>query len=165
MNMNSHERIQLDKMIKEHDVVDNTKLLRQLKHSVKIYEDVNKMLNLKKTHKKIAKEDPKLFDEICSTNCSFLFNTYTEIYNKVLKDEIDLDILLNLINTLKHIEEGNLDQHEGSFEVGKLLKQIYIDSALKKEENLNKVEELNSVETEKVQPINISWNEYKKNNL
>ena len=165
MNMNKHEKIQLEKMIKEHDVVDNTKLIRKLKHSLKIYEDVNKMLNLKKTHKKIAIDDPNLFSEICTTNCSFIFNNYTDIFNKVLKDEIDLDILLALINTLKHIEEGNLDQHEGSFEVGKLLKQIYIDSALKKEEKMNRVEELNSEDNEKVQPINISWNEYKKKML
>jgi hypothetical protein len=163
--MNNHERIQLENMIKEHDVVDNTNLIRNLKHSLKIYEDVNKMLNLKKTHKKIALENPKLFDEICTTNCSFIFNNYTDIYNKVLKDEIDLDILLQLINTLKHIEEGNLNQHEGSFEVGKLLKQIYIDSALKKEEKLNNKEDLKSENSEKVEPVNISWKEYKQKNL
>jgi len=29
-----------------------------------------------------------------------------------------------------------LDQHEGSFEVGKILKSIYVDSALKRAENL-----------------------------
>jgi len=30
-----------------------------------------------------------------------------------------------------------LDQHEGSFEVGKILKSIYVDSALKRSENLD----------------------------
>ena len=34
------------------------------------------------------------------------------------------------INVLHNIEEGKLDQHEGSFEVGKLLKEIYIDLSL-----------------------------------
>jgi len=152
-------------LLKQGDVTDNTSLMRSLKHSGKIYEDVNKMLNLKKSHKNIQQTDPDMFSNICTTQCSFLFNNYTDIYNKVFKDEIDLNILINLINTLKHIEDGNLDQHEGSFEVGKLLKEIYIDSALKKDAKLN----INSIEnkTEDVEKSikNISWNEYKKKNL
>lgn len=163
--MNNQERLQLDKLLKQGDVTDNTSLMRSLKHSGKIYEDVNKMLNLKKSHKNIQQTDPDMFSNICTTQCSFLFNNYTDIYNKVFKDEIDLNILINLINTLKHIEDGNLDQHEGSFEVGKLLKEIYIDSALKKDAKLN----INSIEnkTEDVEKSikNISWNEYKKKNL
>jgi hypothetical protein len=38
---------------------------------------------------------------------------------------------------LRDIEDGKLDQHEGSFEVGKILKSIYVDSALKRAENLD----------------------------
>ena len=40
--MNSQEKLQLQNMIKEHNVADNTNLIRKLKHSQKIYEDVNK---------------------------------------------------------------------------------------------------------------------------
>ena len=163
--MNSQERLQLDKLLKQGDVIDNTKKIRSLKHSVKIYEDVNKMLNLKKTHKNILQSDPEMFSNICSTQCSFLFNNYTDIYNKVFKDEIDLTILLRLINTLKYIEEGSLDQHEGSFEVGKLLKEIYIDSALKKEANNKELEENKEENKNTISIKNISWNEYKKKNL
>jgi hypothetical protein len=42
-----------------------------------------------------------------------------------------------MIQILRDIEDGKLDQHEGSFEVGKILKKIYIDSALKRAENLD----------------------------
>jgi hypothetical protein len=42
-----------------------------------------------------------------------------------------------MIKILREIEDGKLDQHEGSFEVGKILKSIYIDSALKRSENLD----------------------------
>jgi hypothetical protein len=42
------------------------------------------------------------------------------------------------LGVLKLIEEGKVGQHEASVEVGKLLKQIYIDSALKKSEKLDK---------------------------
>ena len=96
---------------------------------------------------------------MCVSRCGFLFNNYTDIFNKVKKDEIHLGILSQLITVLHNIEEGKLDQHEGSFEVGKLLKEIYIDSALKKADKLN-----NKVENrEKKIPIkNISWKDFKK---
>jgi hypothetical protein len=42
-----------------------------------------------------------------------------------------------MIQILRDIEDGKLDQHEGSFEVGKILKSIYVDSALKRAENLD----------------------------
>jgi hypothetical protein len=38
---------------------------------------------------------------------------------------------------LKKIEDQEIDQHEGSYEVGMLLKKIYVDSALKKANKLN----------------------------
>ena len=38
---------------------------------------------------------------------------------------------------LKAIEDGDKDQHEASFTVGKLLKELYKDSALRKADKLN----------------------------
>ena len=135
--MNDNERLNLQNMIQEHDVVNTTGLMRQLKHSKKILEDVDLLLKLKREHPSMAKSNPEEFDALCVEKCQFIFNHYTDIFNKVKKDEIDLNILLRLINVLHSIEEGEQDQHEGSFEVGKLLNQIYIDSALKKSDKLN----------------------------
>ena len=58
----------------------------------------------------------------------------------------------------KFIELKKLDQHTGSFEVGKLLKAIYIDSALKK---AAKLDENNSNKTIAATPKNITWKSYK----
>jgi hypothetical protein len=108
----------------------------------------------------MAKSLPEQFDSLCVSQCQFLFNYYTDIYNKVKKDEIDLKILLRLLNVLHAIEEGAIDQHEGSFEVGKLLKEIYIDSALRKADKLNE----NDKERVDIRPSeNISWHDFKKN--
>jgi hypothetical protein len=41
-----------------------------------------------------------------------------------------------VLNILKKIEDGELNQHEGSYLVGKYLKEMYIDSALKTKEKL-----------------------------
>ena len=75
------------------------------------------------------------------SKCQFLFTYYTDIFNRVRKDELDLNIFNEFIDILERIENSELDQHEGSFEVGKLLKKIYIDSALKKANKLNKEHE------------------------
>jgi hypothetical protein len=166
--MNQSERLQLDKMIKANDVEDNTSLIRKLKHSKLIMDDVNKLLTLKKSHARLSISNPSSFDNMCVSQCNFLFNNYTDIFNKVKKDEINLEILLKLLNVLHNIEEGNMDQHEGSFEVGKLLKEIYIDSALKKAEKLedkeNKKKSKNKSNTKGKIVNKMSWADYKKEN-
>ena len=159
--MNDLERLNLQKMIQANDAENNTDLIRNLKHSKKILTDVDMLLKLKKDNQRLAKSNPDVFDKMCIDKCQFLFNNYTDIFNKVKKDEIDLNILVRLLNVLHLIEEQKLDQHEGSFEVGKLLKQIYIDSALKK---ADKLDEKNK-KIERKKPIEkISWAQFKKQN-
>ena len=46
-------------------------------------------------------------------------------------------IMDKFIDVLEKIEDGELGQHEGANEVGKLLKKIYIDSALKQADKLD----------------------------
>ena len=159
-------------MIQANDAEDNTPLIRSLKHSKLIWNDVNSILSLKKKYAEVEKNDPKEFSDLCSSHANFLFTTYTDIFNKVVKNEINLDILLQLINVLKAIEEGACDQHEGSFAVGKILKEMYVDSALRKSENAEEASSSNVDNKKNVsfeEPIqenntieNISWEEYKK---
>ena len=157
--MNDLERLNLQKMIKANDSENNTEQIRTLKHSMRIKDEVDVLLQLKKDYHELAKSNPSEFDTMCTNKCSFIFNNYTDIFNKVKKDEISLSILLRLLNVLHSIEEGAVDQHEGSFEVGKLLKQIYIDSALRKAEKLNEDTDGN---TETKLPVEtISWSEFK----
>ena len=157
--MNDLERLNLQKMIKENDVENNTTLIRSLKHSKLIHDDVDRLLKIKKDNSRLAKSSPELFDQMCVSKCNFLFNNYTDIFNKVKKDEIHLGILSQLINVLHNIEEGKLDQHEGSFEVGKLLKEIYIDSALKKADKLDQ----GIKKSEKKKPVKkMSWKQFKE---
>lgn len=162
--MNNLERINLQKMINDNNVEDNTNLIRNLKHSKLILKDVDTLLGLKKNYARLAKSNKETFEAMCLKQCSFLFNNYTDIYNKVLKDEIDLQILTKLLNVLHRIENEKLDQHEGSFEVGKLLKEIYIDSALRKANKQDEIDEKNDKKkkAKKLPEKKISWDEYKK---
>jgi hypothetical protein len=160
--MNSMDRLQLEKMINANDASDNTSQIRELRHSMLIHADVATLLNLKHDYARLAKTNPEQFDMMCVKRCAFLFNTYTDIYNKVKKDEIDLTILGQLLGVLKMIEDGKVGQHEASVEVGTLLKQIYIDSALKKSDKLDKQHSGSSSASASLPPPKkISWKQYK----
>ena len=164
--MNEDERLNLRKMIAANNAEDNTNTIRKLKHSDLIRSDVALMLKLKHEYSRLAKLNTAQFDAICVSRCSFLFNNYTDIFNKLKKDEIDLAILTKLVNVLKLIEDGRIDQHEGSFEVGKLLKQIYVDSALRKSEHLDDEAATKSAKKSQAQPPvakvkDVSWKQFK----
>jgi len=161
--MNSMDRLQLEKMIQANDAADNTSQIRELRHSMRIHEDVGTLLNLKRDYARLAKTHPEQFDMMCVKRCAFLFNTYTDIFNKVKKDEIDLTILGQLLGVLKLIEDGKVVQHEASVEVGQLLKEIYIDSALKKSDKLEKKHSGSSSSgtASLPAPKKISWKQYK----
>lgn len=112
-------------------------MLREYKHSAKISDDVFAMIKLKRDYARLVKSNPKQFDALCVSRCAFIFKYYTDIFNRLKSGEIDLNLLFKMIRILREIEDGKLDQHEGSFEVGKILKSIYVDSALKRSENLD----------------------------
>jgi hypothetical protein len=154
--MDDKQRLQLSNMIKVNNVEDQTDLIRQLKHSQILRNDVNNMIMLKA---KYRGDDEKIYNE-CISECNFLFTYYTDIFNKIRKDEIDICILNKFLDVLRRIEDGELDQHEGSFTVGTLLKELYVDSALKKAEKLD--EQFEKKDDPKRSEIKISWNQYKK---
>ncbi len=153
--MDDKARLQLQKMIKANNVEDQTELIRELKHSHLLQNDINNLIMLKA---KYRNNQDKIHEEGMN-ECGFLFTYYTDIYNKIRKDEIDLKILNQFLNILRRIEDGEIDQHEGSFIIGTLLKELYVDSALRK------AEKLNQDEPEMIQPrevINISWKDFKQ---
>ena len=153
--MDESQRLQLQKMIAVNNTEDQTELIRQLKHAEILRSQMNTLLFLKAKYR----DDTEKIHLEAMNDCNFLFTYYTDIYNKIRKDEINLEILFKFLDVLKQIENGDLDQHEGSFTVGKLLKEIYIDSALRKAEKLDK--EHNEPEKPKSEPVNINWKQYK----
>ena len=158
--MDSNARLHLSKMIKANDVSDQTELIRSLKHSHLLQADINTLLFLKAKHR----NNVECIHEEATTTCHFLYTYYTDIYNKVRKDEIDLETLNTFLNVLRRIEDGEIDQHDGSYMVGMLLKKLYVDSALLKADKLeleNGVTQLSC----RTPDVNISWSEYKKNRM
>ena len=153
--MNENEKLQLQKLIKMNNVEDQTQQIRNLKHSQIIKKDIETLLLLKQ---KITDKDDLLSKAM--NECSFLFTYYTDIYNRIKNDEIDISLLFTFLEILSKIENEELDQHEGSFMIGKILKKMYIDSALKKSEKLDKLYSSEVKETN-VDPIQIQWKQWK----
>jgi hypothetical protein len=153
--MDSRDRLQLEKMIQANDVQDCTEDIRRKQHSKPIKEDVKRMLALMKSHARLKATNPVQFDTLLVSRCNFLFTYYTDIFNKVKKEELPLDVLWELLGVLGEIERGELDQHTGAFVVGKLLKKMYIDAALRKGEKLD------ARRKPKPKAKNITWARFK----
>ena len=156
--MNDKEKLQLQQMITENNVEDQTGLIRELKHSVILRDEINKLVLLKSKY-----ESPEELNLEGMMSCNFLFTYYTDIYNKVRKDEVDFTILFQFLDVLKKIEDGLVDQHEGSFEVGTLLKKLYVDSAIRKADKINAKYDDNEP-TSHADVVDISWKKFKAMN-
>ena len=159
-HLSDDERINLKKLMNEMDYEDNTETIRRLKHSTKIRENIRKFEELKKEHAEVRINSPEQFFNIVQTECEFLYNNYTDIFRRIMKDEVDIVIMSKLLIVLKLIEDGQIDQQDGSVRVGRLLKELYLDSAVKRADALDKER---SGEKE---PVNegksISWSKFKQ---
>lgn len=156
--LTNDERLNLKKMIDESECDDNTDNIRRLKHSVLMRDDIRRLDTLKNTHSDMKNNDNDRFVLLCQNECKFLYANYTDIFNKLVKDELDLTIMTKLLTVLRLIEDSKVDQHEGSVMVGKILKELYVDSATKRLDNIDKE---NPKETMSVGKA-ISWKQYKQ---
>ena len=156
--MDSQDRLNLKKLISEYKPEETTSKIRTLKHSSKIKEDVERYLQLKSKYARLPKQTQL---QMYQNQCGFLYENYTNIFNKLVKEQLDLSILYRLLIVLKGIEDDKYDQHEGSVMVGKILKQLYIDSALKGDEKNDK----KSKKERKRRGKKLSWAEYKRTEL
>lgn len=127
--MNSEQKKQLKKMIKQNDVKDNTRLLRTNKKSSKIRKEVDLIQELKIQHNldELTQVESK-YD--LQNKCQTLHKEYSNIYSKLIKNQIDVNVLHAFLDELEKIEKGQLNQHEASYNIGVLLKSLYVDKEL-----------------------------------
>ena len=159
-NLTSTKRLNLQKMVAEYGSTDNTDNIQKLKHSILIRNDIRKLDTYIKTNTKYDRKDQR-FIELCSSQVPFLYHNYIDIFHRIMNDELDFEIMTKLLIVLTLIEDGKVDQNEGSVMVGKVLKELYVDSALKKSKHLDeKYEEPTKIDLKETNQI--SWKEYKQ---
>ena len=158
--LSESERLNLKRLINDSECDDNTEQIRRVKHSVLIRDDIRKLDTLKNTEADLKSSDAEKFKEKCMTETPFLYNNYTDIFNKMVSDELDLTIMTKMLVVLKLIEDEKVDQHEGSAMMGKVLKELYVDSATKRMDNLDA-----QYDADKPVPVTgkqVSWKEFKQ---
>ena len=161
--MDDQQRLVLQEMITKNNVQDNTDKIRTLKHSSQIRKDVANICNIKR---KVKSKNFKTLDKECIRKCGFLFRYYPNIYNKLLKDELNIQILYRFLDALQSIEDGTRDQHEASYEIGMLLRQLYIEKKIdmskekssKSSQPIRKSKKISYEEFKKMQNQDISQN-------
>lgn len=156
--MDDKQRLVLQEMITKNDVQDNTEKIRELKHSALIRRDIAKICNIKRRNKS---KDFRTLDKECLPQCGFLFRNYPNIYNKMLKEEINVQIFYKFLDALKSIEDGLRDQHEASYEIGMLLRQIYVEKKIDMSKEPGAIKKKNKGPA----PKKITYAEFKKQQL
>lgn len=155
--MNANEQQQLQRMIREGGVTDVTEEIRKKKHSAYLRADMSRLKYLVDLD---LQEDEPTFAARCEEAAPFTFREYTDIFNRARKGNLDFSIMNKFIDVLKKIEDGELGQHEGANEVGKLLKKIYIDSALKQADKLD-AERDSTPPPQRPSPRKVGYREFK----
>lgn len=160
--MNDDQKLQLQKMVAANDAVDYTETIRQTRHSSIIRQEVKNLLKAKQTYSRLAKSNNSEFEKICLSRANWLFLNYPDIYNRVYKDELNIQILDALLNKLSDIENGKVGQHEASVEVGQILKEMYVDSALRKADKVEQAQQRKDKRNgnDQKKPRNISYAQF-----
>ena len=151
-------KIQLDKLLNDKDVVQTTDKIRELKHSKHIRNCVNIILNLQKKYNRVSGD---MFMSMAKKQAQFLYVNYNMIFNKVVRNELNINILFEFINVLENIESGKLNQHTGSQLVGQKLKELYIDGLINKDKQKQKDLEKGNKKKELKPKKKISYKEFK----
>ena len=163
--LSQNECLNLKQMIKDNDVEDFTDIIRDKCHSQKIKNDISKYLEISNKYLRLKKTNNEQFKTICRSQCNFLYNNYTDIFNRLINNTLNLDIFYNILNILHRIETSEVNQHEASYLVGKYLKELYIDSNLridKQREDKVKYAKKHSKSVNKpIQQKNISYLDFK----
>lgn len=164
--MNPQERLNLKKMLSQsNEYIDHTDDIRRVKHSGLLLDSLRDIEKLKRQNRDLMKESPEEFRIMCETAAPLMYNLYTDLFNKLVKDELNLVILVKLIRVLEMIETEQIDQNEGSVMVGKILKELYVDSAVRSADNLDKAREADAEAPVPKQPAKaVSWRQWKASN-
>ena len=159
MVLTDNELFQLKKMIESNNTSDQTEEIRSLKHSKDIRDYIKKLITLKMDKRDLLLSDKDAFEVEALSVAGFLFYNYFQLYNQIIKEDLDMNIMNKFLDVLSQIEDGVVDQHEGSFMVGKMLKEIYIDGKVREMGRLDELSESTKImkNTGKV----LSWKQYK----
>lgn len=163
-NLTHEDSINLKRLMSNaEDYQDNTEHIRRVKHSFKILHDIRVIEQLKRANRDVYENDKTRFRDMAIEHAAFLFTNYTDIFNRLLKDELNLAIMIRVVKVLEMIEEGKVDQQEGSAIVGKLLHELYVDSNNRMTQHLEEADgNFDDSKQQKNQGQTVSYKQWKQ---
>ena len=79
----------------------------------------------------------------------------------IQEEDLDLQMIAAYKEGMQELEDGDVDQHEASVKIGQVLKEMYIDSALKTEKQYEAKNKKHKKKYKKPEK-KITWEEYKR---
>lgn len=156
--LTDNDRIQLENMLRENEVEDTTRKIRELKHSSKLLASVKLIERMKKQYPRMVKTNYEQFEKMVRTRDEhWMWTHYTNIYHKLMKNQLNPSVLYSMVAVLQKIENNELTQHEASVAVGRMLKQIYIDGVIHDTPDTQRNQRKQQRKMKK-----IDWSEYKQ---
>lgn len=151
--MDPKNRLLLNKLVSQYESEDTTEKIRELKHSKRIYDDVCTIQKLKRDYSRLRETNKDQFVTMMKNRAPFLYENYSNIFHRLKKDQVNIQILFMFLKTLEAIENGEVDQNEASVQIGQLLKEMYVDKVIDTSKEEKKVYK---------KPKNdISWQQYR----
>jgi hypothetical protein len=164
-SLTNQERLDLKRLLSSSsDYSNTTELIRHVKHSTSIQKEVMDLAAWMKSKPKETNFEDTNNELEAQQVVPFLYGLYPDLFKKVLHNEIDFRILDRVIQVLQGIEDGKVDQHEGSVLVSKVLKELYLDSAVRHGDNLDKKYESNQKPKYNLEK-QISWKTYRSQSM
>jgi hypothetical protein len=130
--MDPSQRSKLNQYIEENDTKDFTDSIRASRRSVELRRDVDALLRYKSTSEAgfLKLMNPAAYAADCAEACPFISVEMANIFEKLRDDKLDMSVFWQFVATLESIESGDIDQHEASYQIGQLLKSMYIDKVI-----------------------------------
>ena len=157
--LDQNDKMNLKNLVAKMGAEDNTENIRKWKHSTRIRDDIRTLDTLTQEQSQLKYINPDQYVELCKKTAPFLFENYQDLFKRMIRRELDLTIMTKLLVILKLIEDDKVNQHEGAAMFAKILKELYIDSAVKHGDNIDKEHQTNDLE--KSVGKEISWREFK----
>ena len=134
---NKHEKNLLNDIIKEHNIENKTDYVVNNKKASIIRKEFNSLVKIKNIH-----GHNKL--NLSKVQAPYMYKNYKSIFDKIIKEDFNIELFKDLIDILEKIENKKIDLHEGSFLFGKKLKSIFVDNYIYKDFSNNYNEDLSN---------------------
>ena len=157
MNLTDAERSILAKLQSEaENYEDNTSGIREAKHSSPLLADIRRMGPLRKKYAELKEKSMDDYLAIFQRECKYIYTQFPDVFDRVVKNDMNLDVFEKIIMILKMIEDGKVNQSEASALVGKLSQKLFFQK-----EAQEAISGATTTKEEQENPRGMSWKEFK----